>query len=59
MRDIIRKHGAERILFGSDCPWESAAKMAEKLLRLGLTDGEREQIMGKNAERLLGIRAAN
>ena len=59
MADIIRKHGAERILFGSDCPWESAAKMAEKLLRLGLTDGERELIMGKNAERLLGIRAAN
>ena len=33
--------------------------LSEKLLRLGLTDGERELIMGKNAERLLGIRAAN
>ena len=59
MTDIIRKHGAERILFGSDCPWESGAKMAEKLLRTGLTNGERELIMGKNAERLLGLRAAN
>ncbi len=58
MTDIIRKHGADRILFGSDCPWESAAKMAEKLLRLPLTDDEREKIMGGNAERLLELRAA-
>lgn len=55
MMDIIRKHGADRILFGSDCPWESAAKMAEKLLRLNITDDEREMILHKNAERLLGV----
>ncbi len=58
MTQIIKKHGAERILFGSDCPWESAAKMAEKLLRLKLTDRERELIMGINAERLLGLQTA-
>lgn len=55
MEDIIRKHGADRILLGSDCPWESAAKMIEKLLRLNISDEDRELIMGKNAQRLLGI----
>lgn len=55
MTDIIRKHGADRILFGSDCPWESAAKIAEKLLRLPLTDDEREMIFSGNAVRLLGL----
>ena len=55
MTAIIRKHGAERILFGSDCPWESALRMAEKILRLDITDGEREKIFGLNAAELLGI----
>ena len=55
MLSIIRKHGSERILFGSDCPWESAALIAEKLLRIDLTDDERDRIFGANAARLLGM----
>ena len=55
MLKIIRKHGAERILLASDCPWESTQKMIEKLLRLDLGDAEREAIMGKNAARLLHL----
>ncbi len=55
MLRIIRKHGVERILFGSDCPWESGGKILEKLLRLDLTDDERESIMGKNAVSLLKL----
>jgi hypothetical protein len=54
MKKIIDKHGDERILLGSDCPWESTQKMIEKLLRLDISDGSREKIMGLNAERLLG-----
>ena len=53
MEDIIAKHGADRILFGSDSPWESAQHMIEKLLRINISDDDRELILGKNAERLL------
>lgn len=53
MQKIIDKHGAERILLASDCPWESTQKMIEKLLRLDLSDDQREKIFGLNALRLL------
>lgn len=55
MTRIIKKHGVERILFGSDCPWESAAVIAEKLLRCDLTDDERDKIFSGNAMRLLEL----
>ena len=54
MQKIIDKHGADRILFASDCPWDSAGKIKEKILRLPLSDDKKELILGKNAERLLG-----
>lgn len=55
MKKIIDKHGYERILLASDCPWESTQKMIEKLLRLRLPDHQTEAILGGNAARLLGI----
>lgn len=56
MTKIIKRHGSERILFASDCPWESSAKMAEKLLRLDISDDDREKIFYKNAASLLGLK---
>lgn len=55
MKSIIEKHGFERILLGSDCPWESTQKMIEKLMRLGLPDDAFKAILGGNAQRLLGL----
>ncbi len=55
MLKIIRKHGAERVLFASDCPWAPADKTLEKLMRIGLTDSELDLITHQNAERLLGL----
>lgn len=52
---IIRSHGAERILFASDCPWHAPSREKAMLERLPLTDEERELISHKNAERLLGL----
>lgn len=52
---IVKKHGAQKILFGSDSPWSDAAKEIEILKSLPLTDGEKESIFHKNAERILGI----
>lgn len=55
MQKIILKHGAERILFASDLPWDSSAKIREKILRLKISDDAKEKILGLNAKRLLGL----
>ncbi len=52
---IIRSHGAEHILFGSDSPWESPSHTLEGLKRLALTDAELQKITHDNAAALLGL----
>lgn len=54
--EIIRKQGADKVLFASDCPWDDPENEIEKINRLPLTTEERELIFYRNAERLLGIR---
>lgn len=50
---IIRKHGTDRILFGSDCPWEDPAAEISMIERLPLSTEEKERIFCKNAEELM------
>ncbi|MDR0442343.1 MAG: amidohydrolase family protein [Treponema sp.] len=53
--ELIRAYGAERFLFGSDYPmWDPAACLAE-FMSLDLSDSERELILRKNAERVIGV----
>ena len=52
---IIRKHGAEKILFGTDCPWSGQKESMERIRGLNLTEQETEMILGGNAEKLLEI----
>lgn len=52
---LIRRHGAEHILFGSDCPWENPRRTADVIQSLDLTDEERHLIFHQNAERLLSL----
>jgi len=54
-RKIIAKHGADKILFGSDCPWVSSAGTIKYLNDLGLSQSEKEAIFSGNALRLLGL----
>ena len=54
-KKIIEKHGADKLLFGSDCPWHSPAWEIRNLKTLGLSDEELEMILHKNAEKILGI----
>lgn len=55
MLEIIRRHGAENILFASDLPWHSPAAELEVIGRLPLTENERELILWENAARLLNL----
>ncbi|MBR1383177.1 MAG: amidohydrolase [Ruminococcus sp.] len=55
MYKIIKKHGADRVLFGSDCPWAEADKVRAKIEAMPLSDREKEMIFHENAERLLKI----
>ena len=52
---IIRDHGVENVLYGSDSPWQDQKLEVEKLSALGLTDDELEMIFSANAKRLLGL----
>lgn len=54
--EVIRQHGVEKILFATDCPWNSQKDYVEHFKRLdGLTDQEKELILSGNARRILGI----
>ena len=50
---IIKRHGAERILFGTDSPWKDQRVEVGNILSLRLPDRETEMILGGNAEELL------
>lgn len=50
---IIKKHGADKVLFGSDCPWASSYETFEFINSLELSDGDKEKIFYKNASELL------
>jgi predicted TIM-barrel fold metal-dependent hydrolase len=54
-RDIINAHGAGKVLFGSDAPWEDPAKTLEFLRSLSIDPEDLKKICGTNAAGLLGI----
>ncbi len=53
--EIIREYGADHVLWGTDYPMWGYEEEMERFSLLGLTDGEREQIFCKNAQKLFGI----
>lgn len=55
MEQMIKKHGADRVLFASDLPWHKPTDEEEVLNRLNLTDGEKDKIFFKNAVELLKL----
>ena len=52
---VIRKHGSEKILFGSDSPTADALTEIQTINNLKLNDAEKEAILGGNARLLLGL----
>lgn len=50
---ICHAHGSDKVLFGSDTPWEAQDKAISFIMDSGLSLSEKEQILYKNAEKLL------
>jgi predicted TIM-barrel fold metal-dependent hydrolase len=50
---MAREHGIEKILFASDSPWDDQRKEVETVMRLRLSDEEKEMIFSRNAKELL------
>lgn len=52
---MVRLHGADRVLFGTDSPWSSLGGSAELIRSSGLSEEETGKILSWNARALLGI----
>lgn len=52
---IVRKHGVDKILFGTDSPWRDQKKEIEAIKKLPLTEEEKSRILGENAFKLLDL----
>jgi len=53
--EVIKAHGADKILFATDCPWNSQKAYVERFKKLdGISDKEKKMILHENAEKLLG-----
>jgi len=55
MHNIISKHGSDKVLFGSDSPWYSQGQAIEDIKSLGFSDAELNNILYKNAQKILGL----
>lgn len=54
---IIRNHGARRILFGTDAPWQEQSYILSAFADLPLSESDRRAICYENAKELFGINA--
>ncbi len=49
---IIRKHGVDKILYGTDSPWNDLQAGIQEIMETGLTDEEKQAIFWDNAARI-------
>ncbi len=52
-KNIIKKQGADKVLFGSDCPWASSKETFDFINSLDISNEDKEKIFYKNALGLL------
>ncbi len=53
--ELVRSFGSQRIVFGTDSPWDDMALCVQRIHDLPLTADEKEDIFYRSACRLLGI----
>ena len=56
---IIHRHGTDRILFGTDCPWKNQKEYLAHIRSLPLSTAQMEDVLGKNAAKLLDLTLAD
>lgn len=52
---FIKYHGAEKILFGTDCPWRNQAEDIKLIRSMSLCKKDIKAILGENARRILNF----
>lgn len=52
--NILKKHGADRILFATDSPWSGQKESLEYIRSLVIDKEELDKILGQNAAKLIG-----
>ncbi len=52
---MMRRHGAGRVVFGTDWPWRSQSDSLAFLHGLGLSEAEEQSVRGGSAAKLLGL----
>lgn len=55
MEQLIKAHGVEKFLYGTDCPWSSGIETQNRIRSLNLLNEDKEKIFYKNAAKLLNI----
>ena len=55
LRRAHPRHGADRVVFGSDWPMTDPAAEIAAIRALGLTQEEQQGVLGGNLARLLGL----
>lgn len=51
----VRRHGVDRVLFGSDSPWSDQSEALNAVCGSGLTDSELSAVLGGSGAKLLGL----
>ncbi len=52
---IVRNHGADKILFGTDSPWAGQKGYVKRIREIAFTEAERNMIFEENARMLLNV----
>jgi predicted TIM-barrel fold metal-dependent hydrolase len=55
LASMIRTHGVDRVMFGTDSPWAHQAEDLARICKLPLSPEELDKILYLNAARLLGL----
>lgn len=56
---FINKHGADKILFGTDSPWSDQGAGIKKIKSMELPENQERAILGGNAKALLSIKTGD
>lgn len=53
--ELVRIFGSQRVLFGTDSPWDDMGQCVRRIRNLPLADAEKDDIFCHNARRLLSL----